>query len=745
MRFFKLLTCIAISLCYSVILYAQESIDIRTDRDYYIAGESVWLKLDFFVEGEFKDTSISNVAYVEVLNKYKNPVLRKTFHVNAGKVESQFVLPDSIKSGNYQIRAYSSWMKNYNSKFYARKSISVVNPFKSGKYPKTEFAFVDDTVIFYPEGGAWIAEHENQVLFQVVDKHGLPKELETYLTNQYDDTLDVVKTNASGYAKVHIKPLESVRYYISYSSDSLSFSQEILMPVISKYGIRLKNINASSVVFEALGNDFRGYLDVVNSKGDSITSIRSRNNLFELNKRGLPMGYLCAYLYNDNDTLLGARYFTVKDEERSKKLEIKITDNGFICREGVEVTIENARQLKQKSVSVVQKELVHQSSVIQNIYSPNAISYNLLTSWTSNEVGLNDLLQCFRVINPVNITTFEDFHWPEVDGQYLSGTLIDAESNKAIEGVSLILNVVGSTSQMDIATTDSLGKFRFVVNQFGEKEIVIQPLLTQNADGFKYIIELDENYCNVFKDVSISRFHMTKEKANAINSAFVNMQVNSVYSVVNSIVKNEKGIGVSFYNFPEYTIPISKYIELSSIEEIIKEIVPLVFLQKKKGEYSIYIEEPEGINKSEGGTFILVDGVYIKDVDKLLQVQAEDVERIEVINLNYYYKGHELGRILSVYTKKNDLSTLVFDDQIFRQSHDFFSGDYSFLATDYSKEDVNKKHLPDYRNVLYWNPRLEEDKFSFYTSDHKGNYTIVVEGINAHGVAERYEKSFQVE
>jgi len=58
--------------------------------------------------------------------------------------------------------------------------------------------------------------------------------------------------------------------------------------------------------------------------------------------------------------------------------------------------------------------------------------------------------------------------------------------------------------------------------------------------------------------------------------------------------------------------------------------------------------------------------------------------------------------------------------------------------------------LPDFRNVLYWNPNItltnnnNGQVYSFYTSDLPGRYAVVVQGISANGLCGSIINTFDV-
>ena len=85
--------------------------------------------------------------------------------------------------------------------------------------------------------------------------------------------------------------------------------------------------------------------------------------------------------------------------------------------------------------------------------------------------------------------------------------------------------------------------------------------------------------------------------------------------------------------------------------------------------------------------------------------------------------------------EQNDLLSLPElkenDTQLFRPelAKDYFQQDYRYSE--------RYKRIPDYRNQLVWEPQFRLDStskdFSFYTSDVKGAYEVVLEGFNEQG------------
>ena len=107
-----------------------EELFVLTDRDTYISGEEVWFKVYKLNGLNHAPCDISKVVYLELLDKNNFPVKQIKLKSNGNSGSSVFSLPDNISSGNFIIRAYTNWMKNYPVDLFFYKEITVINPFE---------------------------------------------------------------------------------------------------------------------------------------------------------------------------------------------------------------------------------------------------------------------------------------------------------------------------------------------------------------------------------------------------------------------------------------------------------------------------------------------------------------------------------------------------------------------------------------------------------------------------------------
>jgi hypothetical protein len=105
----------------------QEKIYVHTDKNFYLTGEIIWFKL-YNTDATFnKPLDISSVAYVEILDSLNKPVQQTKIGLKKGEGNGSFYLPPGIASGNYKLRAYTNWMKNFDAAYFFEKNITIVN------------------------------------------------------------------------------------------------------------------------------------------------------------------------------------------------------------------------------------------------------------------------------------------------------------------------------------------------------------------------------------------------------------------------------------------------------------------------------------------------------------------------------------------------------------------------------------------------------------------------------------------
>ena len=555
----------------------KEEIFVRTDRDIYISGEQVCLKVYILNGLTGTPCNLSKVVYLELLDKNNFPLRQLKIKTENSSGSSVFVVPDNISSGNYVIRAYTNWMKNFSTDLFFYKTISVINPFES------------------------------------IDHLKLP----------------------GG---------------IANSDSAISITADMSQLI-------------------AIGSS-RGQSPARSIPGDSKKQI---NYTIILEK---PQ-------YSSREKV---------------KMEISATD---MAGNPVETDL---------SVSVA-KSVVINSTRLTSFYCFN----------TNND-------QVKRVKGPEYLA--------ELEGHLISGYLRLKATDEPLKNTDLSLSFVGKTARCQFGQTDEKGEFNFVVKESGLNEIVIQPL---SPDISGYYVELNQPFSSTFSYVTPGIFYIDSSKSDEINKVIVGMQINNIYEPFRQkMPDNEENVIPDFFGKPENSVRMADYIELTSVREVVKEILPNVYTLRQNGKYDFKL-----INKFRGQAFenkplILVDGVPIYDFEKVLSINSKEIEKADIVNTRYFISGKIFEGIVSFVTKKGNLSVLEFDNSIFRLVYEGCQTQNYFYSPDYSTAAMKDTRIPDYRNTLFWKPDLHTGKngkaeVEFFTSDESSDFTIVTEGMTPDG------------
>jgi len=738
------------------LLFAQETVTFRTDRDTYIAGESVWIQANRLKSGTSVSSDLSKVIYIEVIDNENAPVKQFKLQTKEGSISTEFELPETLPTGNYVIRGYTKWMRNYNPALYFTKNIAVVNPFSRNSFPKSDNIFNTDTIIFYPEGGKIIHNQNNKLTLQSLDKFGSGKSVSGEIISPGGNVILNIETSTDGFASFNFNLKQKGRgeNFNRLSDDKYKKLVDTLLE--SGINLQLVEENDNSLTFMLSVENFEnntsnGTVHIVSSNGDFIKSypvLLKDKEAISITKKTIPAGYLSAILINNKGEILSSRYFTTSAKS-AESLIVKTDNKSYSPRSRVSVDIKNSG-LKNITVSVIKECLLNYKTQIGKTNRPDNIPFQALNKMAKNGTSVNDLLLCFNPFDNVLADAPNISFLPEIKGEIISGTILNTDNRQPIVNKSFILSFVSKYPTISFSRTDSLGKFEFIANRFGEQEIVIQPFSRDTAN-LNYKVNLDSEYSSEYEKRNIHPLFIKSENIAEINKSIINMQVNALYSPFNAypVTEKEELHPLCFYGEPEISVLIDKFIELPTMEEIISEIVPVTHISRKKGVVSIDISENESLGPRNKHSFCMVDGVPIRNQNNILKIDHMKVEKIDVINLDYFIRDNSFGKIMSIITIDGDMDAFEFETRLFRQVHKSYSPTFLFNSPDYSVDSIRSSRIPDFRNLLYWNSEIvfndnNEAGFSFYTSDETTNYAIIVEGINSEGIIEQQQLQFVV-
>ena len=132
--------------------FPQEKIHVTTDRDAYIAGDTVWLRAHCVDAATLEPLTASRYVYVE-LRTTDNLLVRRIKILQRGGVYAGYLpLPATLAQDEYVLCAYTLYMRNLGGDYLFSKPLSI-NPYRQPEKRRRRTAAGPFDVAFFPEGG----------------------------------------------------------------------------------------------------------------------------------------------------------------------------------------------------------------------------------------------------------------------------------------------------------------------------------------------------------------------------------------------------------------------------------------------------------------------------------------------------------------------------------------------------------------------------------------------------------------
>jgi hypothetical protein len=104
----------------------KERVYVATDKDNYLSGEIVWMKL-ITTDDRKAPLVFSKVGYVELVGESASHA-RARIEIRGGVGEGTMVLPSSLPTGWYRLVGYTRYMRGEGTGVFFEKRVGVVNP-----------------------------------------------------------------------------------------------------------------------------------------------------------------------------------------------------------------------------------------------------------------------------------------------------------------------------------------------------------------------------------------------------------------------------------------------------------------------------------------------------------------------------------------------------------------------------------------------------------------------------------------
>jgi hypothetical protein len=225
---------------------SPEKLYLHTDKSLYVAGEFIWFRGYLENSSQINTVEESKFIYVEL---YQDTlIVRAKIKKGEDGFAGQLPINLNLRSGRYTLRAYTTWMMNFQPEYMFYKEIAIVNPAKRGDagisrdiVDNIDNRQISDTIrsiSFFPESGRYLEEKFSVIAFKIVNTYGRGMVASGTLVNSKDSVITHFRTEHNGMGTIRFYPVKGERYYIKADNFAVN-TLEFNLPAPSSEGVVL--------------------------------------------------------------------------------------------------------------------------------------------------------------------------------------------------------------------------------------------------------------------------------------------------------------------------------------------------------------------------------------------------------------------------------------------------------------------------------------------------------------------------
>lgn len=759
---------------------------LHFDRYNYFAGETVWFKA--YLYSDYQPDTISTSLYVEIVNEAGVIMHRAVAPVLLGTANGYLELADSLATGIYLIRAYSTTMLNRSADFIDKQYIFIY-----GRSKKTVTSVKEKMVRveFFPEGGNLVSSFLNTIAFKTTNENGLPVDSKGKLLNEKNEVLTTFTSQHDGMGMFELTPALNEKYYILLEGDATA--KKYYLPEQTARGIAVALIpHPQGNFFEVKQRKDDPAFQVaymigqmqhhIVFKQDFKTSKEEMQGV--INTRNLHSGILQITFFNKDDQPLAERLCFVNNKEYIQPAELLTDTLSFSAKAKNRFSI----QLKDTVQGSFSLSISDADNSLLSVREENIFSNLLLTSdlkgyihnpayyFSSDDDSVKTALDLVMMTNG-----WRRFKWAELsqqrttanadkDGSYItiSGkvTLRDTRKPFAEKPVLLMLIAADSTRSMQMITTDKQGYFSLdSMLFFGKSRILFSDIRGKKSQYIDVTLSADSlGRSFILPDIGKLPFSMADyllmntqpklaydyeaiQKANGVMLQGVTVKTKRKLSPVEEL--EEKYVKGAFSTDANKTIDLVNSKEAETYQNIFDYLqlrVPGIQVGGEGFDYQVYYRQ--GATISSMGNIPMT--IYLDEIETdasfVSTISPNQIAMVKIFGTFVAAAGNGPGGVLAIYTKKGADMNDVMRYGSSMVKYNGYSVIKEFYAPDYTV-DKSAKAQVDNRITLDWRPDILVNNVNpkipvtFYNNDRAKSFKVVVEGMTLDGKMLMLEKT----
>lgn len=337
----------------------REKIFVHLDKSYYNAGEDIWFKVYLLNASTHIPEVIPNVVYVDIIGPQNDVIGFHIIKIENGVGTGDFELPSTLVGGEYMLRAYTNYMRNFDEAYFFRKQI-YISPLNFIKDNSTTTSLNTNNKVegqlvfegqrpdlqFFPEGGQMVNDYFNRVGFKIIGVDGNSIDISGVIVDDAGTEITVFTSTNFGMGIFDIKPVQGKEYAANIIHNGKKYSYPLPKGVESGILLRVQelrdyyqiNIQTSS----PLG--LNGYsLTAAQRNGEIFNGKINQDKavaVFKIDKKLLATGIAQFTLFNDKSIALCERLVFYDDGSPSSIIDIIPTAPTYAPKDNIELDIE---------------------------------------------------------------------------------------------------------------------------------------------------------------------------------------------------------------------------------------------------------------------------------------------------------------------------------------------------------------------------------------------------------------------
>jgi TonB-dependent SusC/RagA subfamily outer membrane receptor len=749
--------------------FFQQKVYLHLDKPYYEYGDIIWIKAYLVNALSHLPDKHSTNLYVDLINPAKTVVETKRFRLKDGFAKGDFMIRDTMPEGLYQIRAYTNWMRNLGPDFYFSKNIPITNPVykthlsrsdskKNKRILKRRLNRLKDIDFqFLPEGGNLVYGLTSKVGFKAVNTAGKGIAVTGTVFNSKKEAIVDFSTHAKGMGHFRFKPVKGEKYYARIESDGISFKANLPSPLEKGIVLDIDNLPADIIRVKLASNRFRTddrsaneVILIGQTRGkihfSQIIDLSNGSAEVSINKYLFPTGIAQITVFSSRLIPLAERLVFINHNDF---VSFRLSSVEKISKDSLQLKILSVNNDETPAQSDFSMALLDADNIDENKFNGNIICYLTLTSDLKGYIEdpqfyfeNTDSFTNQAMDNLMMTQGWRRFNWEVVLSEKQPDIKYEVEKSITIEGkitrelfeiplsnCDVKLTVFDQYNDVFYDKSSKNGNFKFDnLIYSGKVDVKIEANRPSGRKNLVIVLpehEPDELY-NYYGDVFLTTVSARDNKAYRSK-----MHIETRKRLEEEQKKeSERNIIKGIYGEPDNIIRAEDIPEgYTNVLQAIQGRVPGVDVQGSK----VIIR---GIKTFYGSTdpLYIVDGIPVDNVQNVLNIPIQDVDRIEILKgpSTAIYGSRGANGVIAVYTKRGEFlikGRLEFQMLGYATPRKFYVPKYNY-----------SENADEYRPVtLGWIPDIRTDENGYVTiiQSLPGNaekIMIVMEGLSMDGI-----------